>query len=265
MSKTKIQLNINAKPFKSIFHYQEENQNIYRTEYDDLFSNSIDTECQLENFLSPKITTNYNCFDYLLSTPNIVNSDNDNQKINKKKFTLKDFLKRNVNNLKEDLLYYFSSPESLLNFKNSLDEGIKHDFCKDLDYKNFLITQKERFRYILANSKPNLYPTMKISKLSNFNDSFCTKVSFNQNKEKINNKLKKANLIGTKLDECFYLASQHEIKNENIITALNELKSSFILNLIDIESFGLINFNFIEKNLIYLLKIIELKFVEKRI
>ena len=114
------------------------------------------------------------------------------------------------------------------------------------------------------NSKLELNTIMKISKLSNFYSSLCSKTSLIQKNNKINQKLNNANLIGIKLDEFSYLYSEQEINEENIIKSPNELKGIFILNNIDMESLGFILFNFIEINLICVLKLIESKLISKK-
>ena len=207
---------------------------------------------------------NYKSLEYLLSLPQIIYSDNDDEKDSKKKFSLIDFVKSNLNNLKEDLIYYFSSPESLSHFKSSFEEEINYEFHKDIDIQNFITIQKEIFKIIILNSKLELNTIMKISKLSNFYSSLCSKTSLIQKNNKINQKLNNANLIGIKLDEFSYLYSEQEINEENIIKSLNELKGIFILNNIDMESLGFILFNFIEINLICVLKLIESKLISKK-
>ena len=105
---------------------------------------------------------------------------------------------------------------------------------------------------------------MKISKLSNFYSSLCSKTSSIQINNKINQKLNNANLIGIKLDEFLYLYSEQEINEDKLIKYINELKDIFILKNIDMESLGFILFNFIEKNVICVLKIIESKLISKK-
>ena len=142
-----------------------------------------------------------------------------------------------------------------------MGEEIDYEFHKDIDFQNFITIQKERFKIIISNSKLELNTKMKISKLSNFYNSLCSKTSSIQNNNKINLKLNNANLIGIKLDEFSYLYSEQEINEEKIIQYLNELKGIFFLNNIDMESLGFILFNFIEKNLICVLKLIESKLI----
>ena len=70
-------------------------------------------ENEQKNFIEPNDTSKYKSLEHLLSIPQIIYSDNDNEKDSKKNFSIIDFVKANLNNLKEDLIYYFSSPESL--------------------------------------------------------------------------------------------------------------------------------------------------------
>ena len=211
------------------------------------------------NKINSEISNNLKSLEYLLSIKEITNCQNDNKEEPKSVFTLIDFTKRNLNYLKEDLIYYFSSQESLLYYKNCFEEEIKYEFYKDLNSENFFITQKERFKLILSKSKQNLNPQIKISKLSNFNDNFCLKNSLFQNNEINNQKLIRTNIITMKLDEYSYLITEQEIKEDKIITLMNDLKNIFYLSNIDIESIGLIQFNLFERYLISVLKLIENK------
>ena len=244
---------------ESMPYIPRNNQRINRPFY----YNDIYNGYQSEN-INPENSINSNSLEYLLSIPQITDSLEDNQEENKSKFSLLDFIKDNLNNLKEDLIYYFSSPESLSHFRSSLDEEIRYKFYKDLDSENFIISQKGRFKQILSNIKSNSYSQMKISKLSNFNDSFCIKTSLIQNNNEINNKIKNANLIGIKMDECSYLYSEQVIDDDKLINYINELKDIFAKNKIDMESLGLTHFNFIEKNLISILRLTENKLVKRK-
>ena len=225
--------------------------------YDDRH-NSLSNVVPPENILNPELQNNSSCLESLLYIPQIINSSNDNQEKDKKKFTFFDFQEKNLNKHKEELFYYFSSQESLLHFKNSLDKEIKYDFYKNLDCQNFIITQKERFKLILSMFNENLESQMKKRKLSNFNTNFCYNTSipnYRVNQEAII----KANIIGTKMDEYSYSFSSEEIAENEIIKYLNELKDVLIANIIDMESLGLVHFNSFEKNLIFILKLIENK------
>ena len=259
-------LNLNAVQFRPryevhrpILNLQENQINYGYDNYYNLpnYNNSILNEHQLENKI------NSNSLEYLLSKPQEIGNDNEIK--NKTKLSLIDFQKRNLDNLKEDLIYYFSSPESISHFKSSLDEEIQYEFYKDLDSENFLIAQKERFKQISSISEENSNVQKKISKLSNYNNSFCYKASLIQDKNQKNiEKLINANLIGKKMDESFFLYSQQEKDENKIIIYLNNLKNIFSEKNIDMESLGLIHFNFIEKNLISILRVAENKLLIKK-
>ena len=140
----------------SRYEYQRGNHNLPEREANyehDFFSDNRPFNDE-ENIY--EINKNCNSLEYLLTTHQITKSDEAFQEENKKILTLIDFQKKNINNFKEDLIYYFSSPESLKHFKNSLDEEIKYKFYKDLDCENFISAQKERFKLILSKSENNL-------------------------------------------------------------------------------------------------------------
>ena len=241
----------------SRYEYQRGNHNLPEREANyehDFFSDNRPFNDE-ENIY--EMNKNCNSLEYLLTTHQITKSDDAFQEENKKILTLIDFQKKNINNFKEDLIYYFSSPESLKHFKNSLDEEIKYKFYKDLDCENFISAQKERFKLILSKLETNLNTEKKISKFN----IFCSISSLIKNDSQIQEKLVNANIIGLKLDESFSLYTQQEIDEDKIITYLNELKDTFINNSIDMESIGLIHFNSIEKNLISILALIENKFI----
>jgi len=226
------------------------------------FENEYEFDSKRNDFFSNedglnKMSGNFKSLEYLLSIPGITNTDNEE---NKNKLTLVDFQKRNLNNFKEDLIYSFSSPESMKRFKNSLDEEIKYEFYKDLDCINFISAQKERFKHILSNLKTDLDSEMTLTKFNNF----CSISSLIKNDNQTQEKLINANIIGLKLNESFSLYTQKEIDENKIINYLNELKDIFVSNNINMKSIGLIHFNAIEKNLISILLLIEDKFLIKQ-
>ena len=85
------------------------------------------------NVINQEISLNSNSLESLLSIQLISDLGEINQEIRRKKYTLNDFFQRNMSDLKEDLVYYFSSPDSLLHYKNISEKEIKYDFYKDLD------------------------------------------------------------------------------------------------------------------------------------
>ena len=123
-----------------------------------------------------------------------------------------------------------------------------------------MASQKERIKAILSQSKSNLDSQMKISKLSNYRNSFCAKATLINGSEET---LINANLLGIKMDECSFLCTKKEIDENELVSSLYELKDTFEKKTINMESLGLIHFNFIEKNLILILSLIENKFSDK--
>ena len=89
--------------------------------YDD-YNDYDDNDNQLD-LIEPSL-------DNLLSTPQIFYSNIDKEDI-ENKLSLLDFKRRNINKFKEDLLYYYSSPEILKKFKTSIDVDKNYDFYKE--------------------------------------------------------------------------------------------------------------------------------------
>ena len=236
--------------------YGNYDDNEYEIELDDFNFPSSFYNNLPKNDLSTKIKNNAISLEYLLSMNQITKSSSNTKEENKNKFLIDELLKKNINNLKEDIIYYFSSPESLLNFKSNLDEENKYYFYKDFDSQNFIAAQKEKFDIILSVSKSDVDSKIKISKLSNFNNSFCSKVSIIKENELLHGKMVNLNKIEIKIDECSFLYSHQEIDEEKIINYLNELKDVLFINIIDMESLGYLQFNLLEKNLILILKLI---------
>ena len=227
-------------------------------------NNQVIDEHQDKSDINQDIDINSKSFEYFLSIPKITNSEKENQPKRKKRISIYDYIRRNINNLKEDLVYYFSSTESLRRFKSSLKGEIKYDFYNNLIYENFIAAQKERSKLILSNINSNPIPKVKVSKLSKFYDSFSPKLNVEFNTSQRKTKLIYANLIGVKINECPILYSNQEINENEIISYLYELKDIFASKTIDMESIGLILFNSIENNFISILKLIEYKLVAKK-
>ena len=164
----------------------------------------------------------------------------------------------------EDILFYCSSPETLKNYKSNIDDDKNYEFYNDIDSEYFMACQKERFKTILSFTESDVDPLIKAKKLSNYKDSFCSKASYveeaieaqKENMQKEN--LDHSNIIRTKLAE--YSNKIMSEKNINkVLEYFKVLKSIFQDNIIDMEYLGLIQFNFIENNLILLLNLIKNK------
>jgi hypothetical protein len=184
------------------------------------------------------------------------------KKENKNKISLYDFKKKNLIKLKKDILYYCLSPKSLLNFKSILDDQNNYEFYNDIDSENFMISQEERINIILS-LKLNIDSFSKKSKLSNYKNSFCAKASLIVNIYQNNSKMVNSNLIRIKMDEYSYKII-NELDENKLFEYLKEIQDIFINNIIDMESIGLVQFNFIENSILLLLNLISNKFEQSK-
>ena len=194
----------------------------------------------------------------LLSISQLSDTNDSKEETRTTKFTLKDFKNKNINKLKENLLYYYASPEILLNFRSDGGED-NFDFYKNLDCENFLSSQKEIIKKILSNSREN--EPIKKSKLSNYQNNFCLSLIPRQISD---NGILNANLILMKLDEFSCLDRAKDLDMNRIISFLNEFKDIILANIINMESLGFVFFNSVENNLILTLKLIVNKLCEKK-
>ena len=184
------------------------------------------------------------------------------KKESKNKLSLYDFKNNNLIKLKEDILYYCLSPKSLLNFKSILDNQQNYEFYNDIDSENFMISQEERINIILS-LKLNTDSFSKNSKLSNYKNNFCAKASLIANTYQNNSKMVNTNLIRVKMEEYSYKII-NELDENKLFEYLKEMQNIFTINKIDMESVGLIQFNFIENNILLLLNIISNKFEQSK-
>ena len=169
---------------------------------------------------------------------------------------LYDFKKNNLMKYEEDILFYCSSPKTLENYKSNIDDDKNYNFYNDIDSEYYMDCQKQRFKTILSISEP----LIKTKKLSNYKKSFCVKAS--KIEETFEKKIENSNVIRTKLDE-YSNKIINEVNIFNVLNHLKELKKIFKNNIIDMENLGLIQFNFIENNLILLLNLIKNKFEQE--
>ena len=224
-------------------------------EYDDL----LEVNHNLNISYSSSFLSVTPSLENLISFHNSINPDEKEE--DKNKINIKKFKEANINKFKEDALYYCSSPETLLNYKRNMDEETNYEFYKSADCEQFLACQKGRSKNLLSVSKNDLF--IKKNMLSNYND-FCANASFVTNNN--NNKIKmiNANLIRKKMEE-YGLFFFKDIDENKMLSYLDELKAIFEKNPVDMESLGLIHFNYIENNLFLLLKLILNKIKQKMI
>ena len=210
-----------------------------------------------ENYLERENDLTSLSLESLITSPLTLNI-NDDKEVNNEKTSIIDFKLKNMNKLLENILYYCSSPETLLNYKNNIDEESNYEFYKDLDCENFLLSQKKINKIISSISKSDFNTLFKHSKLRNYYN-FYSKNSFINNDSKITN----SNFIRKKLEE-FTLFYINEIDENKILTYLNELKDEFQKNKIDMQSLGLTLFNYIENSLCLILNLIRNKLTENK-
>ena len=224
-------------------------------EYDDL----LEVNHNLNISYSSSFLSVTPSLENLISFHNSINPDEKEE--DKNKINIKKFKEANINKFKEDALYYCSSPETLLNYKRNMDEETNYEFYKSADCEQFLACQKGRSKNLLSVSKNDLF--IKKNMLSNYND-FCANASFVTNNN--NNKIKmiNANLIRKKMEE-YGLFFFKDVDENKMLSCLDELKAIFEKNPVDMESLGLIHFNYIENNLFLLLKLILNKIKQKMI
>ena len=194
----------------------------------------------------------------LITLPFTLNIDEEKE-VDNEKSSIIAFKFKNMNKLLENILYYCSSPETLLHYKKNIDEENYYEFYKDLDCENFLLTQKKINKIISSLSKSDFNTLIKQTKLSNYNN-FYSKNSFIKNNE---SKITNSNFIRKKLEEftLFYINEKDENK---ILTYLNELKNIFQKNKIDMQSLGITLFNYVENILCLILNLIRHKLTENK-
>ena len=83
--------------------------------------NNIGSLFNENNPRDEEIQSNLFSFENLLSFAQITNNYNNKEEDNEK-LTLRMFKERNLNKFKEDILFYLTSPETLLNFKRNKEE-----------------------------------------------------------------------------------------------------------------------------------------------
>ena len=134
-----------------------------------------------ENYLERENDLTSLSLESLITLPLTLNIDDDKE-VNNEKNSIIAFKLKNMNKLLENILYYCSSPETLLHYKKNIDEENYYEFYKDLDCENFLLTQKKINKIISSLSKSDFNTLIKQTKLSNYNN-FYSKNSFIKNNE----------------------------------------------------------------------------------
>ena len=102
------------------------NEDYYDDEYDEFYYVNNYNGSHRNNEINQEMNLNSNTLESLISIQQITNFGGINQEIRSKKYTLNDFIQKNLTDLKEDLVYYFSSTDSLIHYKNNSEEEIKY-------------------------------------------------------------------------------------------------------------------------------------------
>ena len=91
---------------------------------------------------------NYNDLSQVLNLENLLSFEQKisakNEEIDYNSLKLIEFKNIKLNNLKEDILYYCTSPKNLINYKKIKFNEKNFEFYKDLEIENYMLCQKER-------------------------------------------------------------------------------------------------------------------------
>jgi len=181
-----------------------------------------------------------------------------NEDIDYNSLKLIEFKKIKLYQLKEDMLYYCSSPKNLLNYKKIDLRETKYDFYKDLEIENFMICQKERSDIIKK------YEDINSSQIKEDDINICVQTSFLENNEKNKSILKEIYLLNQKLNKYNFIELK-EMDNHQIIIYLKEVIDILKMgNFISPYGCGIINYNMIINNLVLIIEIISNKFNDKK-
>ena len=196
--------------------------------------------------------------DDLISNPNI-NQALNNYEEKDDNPTLREFKKNNVNRLYEEMLHYFSSPEILKKFKRSvIDKDKNYVFYKDFVSENFMIEQRQIIKRISELPKIKKNSIIKKRKLLDYKNIFFTRPNDSEIDEDYKIKFIEVNNLRTEMERYSFLCL-NENDDAKLLSYVKELKKEFSKTLINIETLGLVHFNFIENNLVLLLTIIKNK------
>ena len=181
-----------------------------------------------------------------------------NEDIDYNSLKLIDFKINHINKLKEDIFYYSTSPQNLLNYKQFDPKEKYYEFYQDLENSNFISSQKERFDIILQ--KEN---TKNFIESNLINENIFDEIIFPEkiNKNKIT--MKKTYLLCQLLNKYNFFELK-DIDNNKFLTYLEEIKNTLIIeNGISPYSCGITLYNSIVNNINLILEINSKKFKQK--
>ena len=129
MSRQPSNLNLHATYYMPRSMRRESNLNEIQTGLDPFLDDFVDEDFEdydnydfqrlsrrRNNLIIPRSFSDSSSLEFLLSIPQRINSEDNNEEDDNNKLSFNDFKEKNINKLKEDLLYYYSSPDTLLKF-----------------------------------------------------------------------------------------------------------------------------------------------------
>ena len=171
------------------------------------------------------------------------------------------FKELNLNKVKEDMIYYCSPVDILSKLDKNKGEYIYQEsdseFFNDLSIKTFLQRQNQLKSLLNDDDVYKIDILEKAKKLDNWNYSF--KKEENKYSSKENDKLNEINHILKNIQKTIKLFLI-EKKIDILLNSLNEIVSDLNKEKIEIEYIGYELYIILEKNLAFLLGIIEKKF-----
>ena len=181
-----------------------------------------------------------------------------NEDINYNSLKLIEFKKFKINQLKEDIFYYCSSPKNLLNYKKIDIKETKYESYKDLEIENYMLCQKERSDIILKCEDINS------SQINNDDINFYVENCFLENNRQNKLIMKEIYLLSQKLNKYNFIELK-DMDNNKIIAYLKEIIDILKMKN-DISPFGcgIINYNMIINNIILIIEIISNKYNDNK-
>ena len=218
-----------------------------------------------QNFIFEKLTKENNDLFPLTNIEKLLSSEQKisprNEEIEYDSLKLIDFKNNLLDNLKEDLFYYCSTPKNLLNYKKIEFNEKKFEFYHDLEIENFIACQKERSDIILKYENVDNSEKQNLPKENN-NDIF-KQLLFLDKKEINEEQSEKLYLLNEKLSD-YNSIELKEKNNKNLISYLKELKDVLsIQKKIGPSTCGIVCYNFIVNNIILILDIFINRFNDK--
>ena len=151
----------------------------------------------------------------IFSDPNISPKNED---IDYNSLKLIDFKINHINKLKEDIFYYCSSPQNLLNYKQFVSKEKYYELYKDLANSNFISSQKERFDIILQKGNEKNFIESNL-----INENIFDEIIFPEKIDKNKLTMQKSYLLCQLLNKYNFYELK-DIDNNKLLIYLEEVK-----------------------------------------